>query len=255
MAHMAMANEMYSLQHSEIDTTKHITTTTTNTPLLSITHMSNTQLAEQCLQEMRHYRESQEHNDSYCLELFHRAIIARDEDAWEVLQTSFTPLMHGWLRRHPKREVACRLDSAENYIAIAFVRFWQATVHNQRVEFHSLAGAMRYLQACLNGAIMDALRAYARPREMPLPEPGFSDEPMVEDEDELCSSWEVITTVLTTPAERRIAYLLFYCGLKPRDIVKHCPQEFPSVRDVYRLRRNIMEKLQRNIEILRWQLS
>ena len=254
MTGTATAQATYPFEYTEIITTKPLVTTTTNTPLLPITHMSNAQLAERCLQEMRRYRENQEHDDQYCLELFHRAVIAGDQDAWEVLQTSFTPIMHGWLRRHPKREVACRLDSEENYIAMAFVRFWQATVHNQRVEFHSLAGAMRYLQASLNGAIMDALRAYARPREIPLPDPGFADEPMVEDEDELCSSLEAINTLLTSPVERRIAYLLFYCGLKPRDIVKHCPLEFPTVRDVYRLRRNIMEKLQRNIQALRWQL-
>ncbi len=157
--------------------------------------------------------------------------------------------------RHPKHEAACRLDSEENYVAQAFVRFWQATVYNRSVEFSNLAAALRYLQASLNGAIMDTLRAYVRPRELPLPEPGHPNEPTIEDDDNSNTAWDSIHGILENKMERRLAYLLFYCGLKPRDIVKHCPCEFASVCDIYRLRRNIMEKLQRNKKAIRWQLE
>ena len=47
----------------------------------------------------------------------------------------------------------------ENYVAQTFERFWQATALTQHIKFNSLAGALQYLHACLNGAMIDTLRA------------------------------------------------------------------------------------------------
>ena len=54
--------------------------------------------------------------------------------------------------------------------------------------------------------------------------------------------WGTLQMVLPDVREQRLAFLLFNCGLKPREIVSHCPQEFCDVQEVYRLRRNIMEQ-------------
>jgi hypothetical protein len=148
--------------------------------------------------------------------------------------------------------VACRLESEENYIAQAFERFWQATAFNQRVEFSTLAAALQYLHAGLNGAILDTLRSYARPREVLLPGPG---EPLVEDSTDTDEVWEILQMILPNPREQRLAYLLFHCGLKPREIVRLCPQEWSSVGEIYGLRRTIIERILRNADQLRWGLS
>ena len=49
--------------------------------------------------------------------------------------------------------------------------------------------------------------------------------------------------------------LLYACGLKPRDIVTHCPQEFAEVKEIYRLNHNIIERLRRNLGQLRYLLN
>src|SRR5579875_1226392 len=67
--------------------------------------------------------------------------------------------------------------------------------------------------------------------------------------------WEVIKTLIPTSRERRLAYLLFHCGLKPREIVQFCNSEFPDVREIHRLRRNIVERLLRQADTIRWRLS
>jgi len=67
--------------------------------------------------------------------------------------------------------------------------------------------------------------------------------------------WDILKTLLSNPREVRVAYLLFYCGLKPREIMHVCPQEFDEVREVYGLRRTIMERVLRNADLLRWRLS
>jgi DNA-directed RNA polymerase specialized sigma24 family protein len=150
---------------------------------------------------------------------------------------------------------ACRLESEEYYVALAFERFWQATTSKQRVEFSRLAAALQYLRASLHGAILDTLRAYARPREIALPEPGEPGEPYVEDSTDSSEVWEVLKTMLADPREQRAAYLLFHCGLKPREVVRLCPQEWSAVGEIYDLRRTIMERILRNADHLRWRLG
>jgi hypothetical protein len=146
--------------------------------------------------------------------------------------------------------VACRLESEENYVAQAFERFWQATAFNRRVEFSTLAAALQYLHASLNGAVLDTLRTYARSREVSLPEPGEPGEPLVEDGIENSEVWDTLYKILANPREQRLTYLLFYCGLKPREILRFCPQEWSDVQEIYRLRCTIMKRLVRNADHL-----
>ena len=88
-----------------------------------------------------------------------------------------------------------------------------------------------------------------------MPEPSESGEPWAEDGSEGQEFLEVIRRLLPNQREQRLAYLLFHCGLKPREIVRFCPQEFSSVEDIYRLRRTIVERLVRHADSIRWQLN
>jgi hypothetical protein len=217
--------------------------------------MSLPVLAAQCLREVDNYRQGEPCTETYGLELLRRATFQDNQEAWAWVQHCYGGMVRGWLRRHPQREVACRLESEENYVAQTFERFWQATAFNQQVEFSALAAALQYLRASLNGAILDMLRAYARPGEVSLPGPGEPGEPLVEDSTDNGEVWEILQMILSNPREQRLAYLLFHCGLKPREIVRFCPQEWSDVQEIYRLRRNIMERLLRNADCLRWRLS
>ncbi|MBV9690108.1 MAG: sigma-70 family RNA polymerase sigma factor [Ktedonobacteraceae bacterium] len=222
---------------------------------MSVKEMTIAELANACTSEMENYRMGAPHDDQYWLELFHRAIVERNATAWQMIQERLRPNVMRWMRHHHKRSSACLLESEENYVAMAFARFWQAAVHNRRLQFTSFAAVLHYLYASLNGAILDTLRAYAHPHEVALPELDFAGEPLVEEDDNDTELLEVILKFLPNPREQRLAYLLFHCGLKPREIVLHCPGEFDTVKDIYRLRRNIIERLQRQIEPIRWQLA
>jgi hypothetical protein len=217
--------------------------------------MSVTELADRCMSEVNNYRNGEPSNDQYSVELFRRALIQRDALAWEIVQQRFNELMLRWMRSHPMREVASRFDSEENYVAQAFTRFWQATAVNQKVEFRSLAAVLRYLRATLNGTIYDTLRAYSRAREMPLPESGEIGELIAREQDDGRELWEVIKSLIADKRQQRVAYLLFHCRLKPREIVHYCSEEFSDVQEIYRLRCNIFARLLRNANYIRWQLG
>jgi len=212
----------------------------------SVKDMTVSELADRCEREICNYRNGEAHDQRYCVELFRRVTVEHDPLAWELLQQRLNGTVLRWMYCHPKREIACRFDSEQNYVAQAFARFWQATVYRQQIEFSCLAAALRYLRTSLNGAILDTLRAYSRPNEVPLPEPDKPGEPLVEDVSEPSDVKEIIERMLSDVHEQRVAYLLFYCGLKPREIVQAYPQDFNRVQEIYRVRRNIMDKLQRN---------
>ena len=219
--------------------------------------MSLLALADRCMREINNYRRGEACSDQYCLEMFRRAMLERDDAAWTLLVERFQEYMLGLFRRHFRKEAASRINSPEDYVARAFQRFWLATVRNQQLEFATLAAALSYLRSCLNGAILDALRSYARSKEVAWPEPGFADadEPTVEDHEEDLEVWEIIKNLLPNERERRVAYLLFYCNLRPREIVRRCPLEFSEVQEIYRLRRNILERLMRDADQIRWRLT
>lgn len=171
-------------------------------------------------------------SDEYCLELLRRAILQEDQDAWQVLQQCLSETVRGWLVRHPKRVEACRLDSAENYIAKAFARFYQGAVL-RKVELSQLHFAMLYLRMSLNSAILDMVRASSRPRK-----PCDFDTSTRAHE-----VWDMLDKMLLSDREQRVAYLLFHCGHGPKDIVRIFPEEFNDVREISLLRCSIIERL------------
>ena len=217
----------------------------------ALSQMNLSLLADRCANELKRHRRKEAADDRFCLEIFRRAIVQRMDQAWSVLQQRFGEIVRIWLHSHPNSDVALMRDTEENYVAQTFSRFWYA-VRDQSLEFTTLNAALSYLHATLNGIVMDALRSRLRSKEVSLPEPGFSEEPMVEDSIDGHLLWNSIQSLLSDKHERRIAYLLYYCGLKPREIVTRCSKEFDDVKEVYRLNHSVIERLRRNRDRLRW---
>lgn len=211
--------------------------------------MSLAELSSRCTSEIQKYNQRESHNDQWCLEIFRRAMLQEDSDAWTVLEERFHGIVLSWVRRHPQREAARGIDSEENYVALTFARFWMGTVRNKNLEFNTLAGALVFLRACVNSVIIDTLRGQ---KELPIPE---NYERMAPEPDENYQRWEVIKGFIPNEREQRLAYYLYYCGLKPRQIVERCPQEFNDVHEIFRLTRNILDRLKRNKDRLHWLLG
>lgn len=217
--------------------------------------MSLKALIECGTREIRKYHRREPSNDGYCLEILRRAVVLNDHEAWAALQTLLNESVRLWFARHPHHEIALRYEPVErNYIDDTFRRFWQA-ISDKNWTFSTVAGAMSYLHLCLNAAVMDILRAYARPREERIPDAGSPGEPLVEDSYDEGELWEAVKSLLPDKRERRLAFLLFHCNLKPREIVRYCPGEFRDETEIYRLKRNILDRILRNREKIRWRLD
>jgi hypothetical protein len=220
--------------------------------------MSLEALAHHSLLEMHKFRRKESSDDRYCLELLRRALVERDEAAWSIVYTQWQESVRRWFRGNTNRTAALRHDEEQSYIDDTFKRFWQS-VKAEQLELPTLAGVLQYLRLCLNSVIIDTLRTYARKKVQALPGPDSPDELVVEDSYHESEWWSVIESMLIDGRERRAVYLLYHCGLKPKEIVLRCPGEFANEHEIYRLRRNALDRLKRNsdklLHKLGWQLD
>src|SRR2546421_10428072 len=58
--------------------------------------------------------------------------------------------------------------------------------------------------------------------------------------------WQVIQEELNGEDERILIYLAYVQGMKPSEISSQHRRLFPTVEDVYRIKRNVLERLRRN---------
>jgi DNA-directed RNA polymerase specialized sigma24 family protein len=216
--------------------------------------MNLTELQCHCQCEMEKYSRYGSNTEEYCLEIFRRAMLLRDEQAWEILNQTFSSIILGWLRRHSCYTAAYRLHPEEkDYVTLTLERLWMVGVRNQTMEFRSLAGALSFLRISLNSVVIDTLREQGK--EQPLtPETDFVEYP-APDEEESAELWECIKSMLPDKREQRLAYLLFYCNLTPRQVIHYCPQEFSNIQEVYQMKRIILDRLRRHKDRLRWLLT
>lgn len=205
--------------------------------------MTITELAAYCVREINNFRRGESGSEKYSLELLRRATMLGDEKARASMQQCLSELVLSCLRSHPNRGTASESGSEENYVAQTFERFWQTAALTQHLEFNSLADALQYLHACLNGVILDTLRTYSRLQNKSLPDSSEPKELRIEGKFESKDVWESLKKVIPNSNEVRLAYLLFHCGLKPKQIMHFCPQEFSDLHEIHRLRSNMMNRL------------
>src|SRR5258706_10817112 len=201
--------------------------------------MSVSVLTENCQREISYYRKGEPCNEQYALELLRRATLQCNQQAWLCLQQCLSEIALSWIHSHVYNLAAYNYDSIENYVALAFERFWLATACNSKVEFCSLSAALKYLYISLNSVILDTMRTYSRPKEVPLPEPGSQGEPAVEDSIDGGELWQILRDMFPDRREKRVIHLFFFFRLQPRQNFLFCPPKSPDVGHARLLQCNI----------------
>ncbi len=214
--------------------------------------MSNTELAVRCEGEIRNFHLGMPSAEESSLELLHRAVARGNKEAREYIQRCFSGQVSSWLRLHPKLRVIRKLHNEEYYVAKTFEYFWQAIHSIQCKEFESLACALHFLHSSLNGVILDSQRANIRSKALSLQIPGQAGELHVQDPFEGNDAWDSFKKVIPNGNEQKLAFLLWHCGLKPKEIKQSFPQEFSDEHDINHLRSRMMNQVARNIDLFSW---
>lgn len=214
--------------------------------------LSIAELARSCSEETTKFLRQGTSNDRYCLELFRRAIINRNDDAWNSIYQQYAPLVLTWITQHQSAALLLGQDGSAPLVNAAFAKFSQALTPVKIGNFDTLAAILKYLKMCVHSVVADEVRArQSRQYEETLE--AIEHEPAGEDPAENVVStlsaqhiWEVIQEELHGEDERILVYLVYVQGMKPAEISASHRRYFPGVDDVYRVKRNVLERLRRN---------
>ena len=181
----------------------------------SLQLLSINELARCCCEETNKFLRQSVSNDRYCLELFRRAIVKRDDDAWACIYQQYAPLVLTWVTQHQSAAPMLGQDGSAPLVNAAFAKFSQALTPAKMENFDSLAAILKYLKMCVHSVVAQGL-------------------------------WQVIQEELNGEDERVLIYLAYIHGMKPSEISSQHRRLFPTVDDVYRIKRNVLERLRRN---------
>jgi hypothetical protein len=184
-------------------------------------------------------------------ELFRRAIVERDSEAWAAIYTRYRPLLLTWAARCNVR--TARGEAASDIADQALARAWAALTPERFAAFPTLKQLLGYLRACVATAAIDSARAQALSDHVVLQlhaSTAASPEQIALADLDRVALWQVVLGLAVTPAERVALVETFAYGLPPRAIQARHPHIFPDVAAVYTTKRNLFDRLRRNHELL-----
>jgi hypothetical protein len=213
-----------------------------------LVQMDLAMLLRHCAAERDHFRHGRPSDSRYAYELFRRALLERDEAAWELLYSHYRALVERWVQNNGAFSKSS--ERSDTLVCEAFARFWHAIPPARFTHFPNAAALLHYLQLCASCVVIDNARASARLVSagiMPLgdmrqraPEEEVLERMSRED------LWHHIIRLLHGEAERVVVFDSFVSGLKPRDICARRRDLFASVQEVYMVKHNVLARLSRD---------
>lgn len=217
--------------------------------------MSIPDLAAACREETSRYLRRESTCDVCCCELIRRAVCERDDLAWQAVVDQYRGLLLAWLKRHPDWS-SVEEQPDDHWVDSIFMRFYTAIGPERFESFGDLAKLLRYLKACAHSALEDEVRAQrAAAPTMPLGDGAPLVSALPNPEAAIVSRltqrdlWQVIMDAAQHEEERLVARHCLVLHLKPSEVYERHPDRFASVRDVYRVKRNLTDRLRRNPDI------
>jgi len=224
--------------------------------VLAVDQLSVNDLARCCAEETAKFLRQSASNDRYCLELFRRALVRRDDDAWACLYQQYSSLVLTWVNQHQSATSLLGQDGGAPLVNAVFAKFAQALTPLKMDNFTTLAALLKYLKMCVHSVIADEVRS-RQTRQYEETLEAIEQEPATDDpaEDVIAGLsmqhlWQVIQGELHGEDERLLIYLAYVQGLKPAEICAQQRHFFATVEDVYRVKRNVLERLRRNRRLL-----
>jgi DNA-directed RNA polymerase specialized sigma24 family protein len=220
---------------------------------MTVRELPIVELARRCREETLRFLGGGDRDDTYCFEIFHRAVVDRSDAAWEAIVAQYRGIVLAYVGQHT---VAALLRESEDYwINRAFQRFWTAVGPERFSNFPDLASLLKYLKLCVHSVLMDDMRARRASSSTSLDDVPETLPAQTNAERSVVGKlsgqqlWDAITRELQDESERQVVLLSFARDLKPAEIAGRHPELFASVADVYRVKRNVIERLRRNPEI------
>lgn len=186
------------------------------------------------------------HDDShepYCLELFRRAIAEGDQAAWLYIHEQYFRLVYYWITQLSLPENVF----VEDLVQDAFFAFWRAYTPEKLILARGLGSVLAYLKDC---AISTVIQARRTSKKQIKEEVSWQ---MVGEQKSAADSlpnkeqiWQRILERCQNEQEQLVAQLTYLSSQKPRQILTQYPDRFKDIQEVYRIQRNLLDRLRRD---------
>ena len=214
--------------------------------------MTITELIEEARREIALFQRRQATQSACSYELWWRAIVLRDDWAWSAVYGLYAPAVSAWIVLRIPRLVGEDLDALVNQ---AFSRLARAVTPQQWRDFASVGALLGYLKRCAQSAATDYRRWQPRQHEALNSLPA-SCEPLLGDcadtvMERLAAQelWRLVCSEAPAHEEQLVLLLVVAHGMSPHALQQRYPAMYPTVQDIYRIRRNVIERLQRSKEL------
>jgi DNA-directed RNA polymerase specialized sigma24 family protein len=217
-----------------------------------VVDLSVATLTQEAHRNIARYLADRGHNeDPYAFELFRRAIVESDQDAWAALYGLYRALVRTWIANHLP---TVHIDVCEALTNDAFVKFFRAVPAARFGQFPATPVLLAYLKTCARSVAADSLRSQ-RARQAEESMADFDHEIVLADPAEEVMMqmqareiWEAIGAVVDEQ-EHLVLQVICVLGWPARTLPRLYPELFPTVQDVYRIKRNVLERLRRNRQL------
>lgn len=212
-------------------------------------------LSHRCGQETEAFFRRAAYDPAYCYELFRRALLERNQRAYDYLYSQYMPLVAGWVERHPSFPGAG--EEVQYFINRAFEKLWHALTAQKFNRFPDLKSVLSYLKLCTHSAIVD----HARARQHAMLDEEASDatlesqsgasnlEQDTVERTQQQEFWRQINLRLADEKEQVVVFGSFVLAMKPAELQLRYPHLFGDVREVYRTKQNVLDRLRRDPEL------
>ncbi len=218
-----------------------------------VTSYSLDNLAHECQKETERFYKSGSSDDRFCFELFRRAIVDRLQQAWELIFSQYTPLVTGWVTRHPAFHQSA--EEREYFVNRAFERMWHAMSPEKFSRMANLKALISYLKLCVHAAVIEHVERRTNKAEWSETDmendvntysSGDTASSAVESAMTATTIWELISQVAKDDSDLVLARCSFVYDMKPAEVVDHYPELFADVKQVYRQKENLLARLNRH---------
>ena len=205
-------------------------------PQASIQH-----LAELCRQESERFLAAGSGPVGACFEMFRRAIVDGCQDAWQAVYTQYEHLLLHWVNGSA--------GDREDLVQLALEKFIRTVTPEVFGRFSGIKRLLAYLKRCARSVLIDQKRRTDREARF-LRILGSDDPPCAGSPEQVSLNRvdsqqyiERICARLRDDQERRVIYLSFELELKPSEIARRFPADFPTAHCVSRIKERVLRRL------------
>jgi hypothetical protein len=200
-------------------------------------------LARRCQQETRSFQQGKPSDTQYCYELWQRALVLRNMEAWQWIYEQYAGLIIAYVKRHPS--VGRCYEDPASFVPIILGKVWSAITPERFTQFPTLASLLKFLQVCTYHLVLDHCTAN-EPDLTTIEDAIPLVAPPVSTHLDINAFWGCVEHHARDERERTVIRERLRRERKPDEILNRYPALFPNKGILYRVTENLRARLIRD---------